>query len=329
MTFSEILSSVYADLNFQGAPSAGVSARVKVYVNEGIRTVLGEPGMTRLLDSDSPATFVTVADQARYVLPESVASIQKMTERTNNRTLWSMPLGEYRRWDSDPADHTGLSTHYVPLGSVAVAVQPAAACELFILSTAAETPTVYIEGTITGGYTRQANTAMTGVTAKSISTAITNWIDVTDFYLSAAAVGTVTLLSVSGLGTELARITIGAKRPRYTGFYLWPTPSAVYTYTVDYRREFVELVQDADVPPGPTDHHYMYAAYARMREYEKSGDARYPAAQAQYLKGLSRLKYAVQTGPDELPVVGRRRRGLSRLGAWTPADQSFDSSAFD
>jgi hypothetical protein len=321
VTFSDILASVYGDLNFQSAPNADVIARAKRFVNEGIRTVIGEPGMTRLLDSDTPTSFVTVADQARYVVNEVVASIQKITERTNNRTLWAMPLGEYRRRDSDPADHTGLSTHYVPMGAVAVALQPAAACELFILSTVAETPTVYVEGTITGGYTRTANTAMTGVTAKSISTTITNWIEITDFYVSAAATGTVTLLSVSGLGTELARITIGAKRPRYTGFYLWPTPSAVLTYTVDYRRELVELVQDADVPPGPTDFHYLLAAYARMREYEKSGDARYPAAQAQYLKGLSRLKYAVQTGPDELPVVGRGSRiGLSRLGAWTPAD---------
>jgi len=321
VTFGDLLLAVYDDLNFQPAPSAAVIARVKRYCNEGIRTVLGEPGMTRLLDSDTPATFVTVADQPRYVLNEVVATIHAITERTNNRTLSSMPLGQYRRWDSDPADHTGLSTHYVQLGTVAVATQPAAACELFVKSTAAETPTAYVEGTITGGYTRTASVAMTGVTAVSLSTAITSFIEVTDFYLSANAVGTVTLHSVSGLGTELARITIGAKRPRYTGLLLWPTPSAVYTYTVDYRRELVELVQDTDMPPGPTDFHYLLAAYARMREYEKSGDARYPAAQAQYLKGLSRLKYAVQTGPDELPVVGRDRLiGLSRLGSWTPVD---------
>jgi hypothetical protein len=324
MTLAEILEGVYADLNFQtspSAPDAKVITRLKRYVNEGIRTVIGEPGMTRLLDSDTPATFATVANQSRYTLPESVAFIRGIQEHTNNRTLRSMPLDEYRRIDSNPANNTGLSTHYVPMGSVAVAVQPTAACEIFVKSDVAETPVAYIEGVITGGYTRTASATMTGVTAKSLSTTITNFIEITDFYISANAVGNITLHSVSGAGTELARITIGAKRPRYTGFYLWPTPSAAVTYYVDYRRELAELVNDTDVPPGPTDFHYLLEAYARMREYEKSNDDRFPAAAARYTKALSRLKYATQTGPDELPVIGRgRTTGRSRLGAWTPAD---------
>jgi hypothetical protein len=205
---------------------------------------------------------------------------------------------------------------------VGVAVQPSDASEIFVDSTSAsDTNTAYLEGIITGGYRRVLSVSMTGTTAVSFSAAVTTFIELEDFYISAAAVGTVTLHEDASGGTELARITIGQKRPRYYGFYLWPTPAAAVDYLVDYRREFVELVNDADEPPLPSDYHYLLSAYARMRHWEKADDTRFKLALAQYERGLSRLKFAVATTPDELPVMGRSGwRAHSRLGAWYPAD---------
>jgi hypothetical protein len=323
MTFAEILSSVYADCNYATSPATVVVTRIKQYVNDSVRLVLSEPGMARLQDSDAPFTVASVALQARYTLPESVAQIRGISERTNDRSLRQIDMPMYRRRNPDPASNSGVPTAYVPFGRTAVAVQPASALEIFVKSTAAgdTTQTAFVEGIITGGYQRTASVLLTGATAVSLSALITSWIEVTDFYLSAVPVGTVTLHSSSGIGPELARITIGATRPRYYGFYLDPTPSAAVDYLVDYRRQTVDLVQNTDEPPTPLDFHPMHAAYARMREYEKTQDDRYETAMAEWQRWLSRLKYAVNENADHLPVAGRPRPyGFSRLGGMYPND---------
>ncbi len=325
MTFSEVLSSVYEDCNYASSPAAPIVTRIKKYVNDAVRSVVAEPGMARILDSDAPQTFASVASQARYVLPESVAEIRHVTDRDNDLALKVMDLATYRAIEPDPASTTGVPTHIVPFGRTAVAVQPSDASELFVDSTSAsDTNTAYLEGLITSGYMRKVSVSMTGTTAVSFSSAITSWIEVTDFYLSAAAVGTVTLHEDASGGTELARITIGALRPRYLGFYLWPTPAAAVTYYVDYRRTLEPLVQDADEPPGPVECHPYYSAYARMREYEKTGDDRFQAAALECKKWLSKFKYAVLENPDHLPAArwmpGWGVRRASRLGGWFPTD---------
>jgi hypothetical protein len=322
VTLSEILSGAYEEAAYGSSPSAAVTTRLTRWVNEGVRTILAEPGLARLADNDAPFQVASVANVARIVVPEAVARILSLSERTNDVSLSAMDLATYRRLQPDPAASTGTPTHFVPIGRVAVAVQPADASSVFIKSTAAETPTAYVEGVITGGYQRTTSTAMTGVTAKSIDSTITTWEEITDFYLSANAVGTVTLLEDSGAGAELARITIGQKRPRYFAFYLWPTPQAAITYYVDYRREVLDLVNATDEPGIPTDFHPILVAYAVMREREQKDDPqRYVMAKQQYDKWLSRLKYHTQSLSAEIPVNGRSpAMGRSRLGGFYPAD---------
>jgi hypothetical protein len=321
MTFGEILSSVYEDCNYGASPAAPVVTRVKKYVNDAVRVVLSEPGMARLQDSDAPFTVASVALQSRYVVPEAVAQIRGISERTNDRTLRMIDLPTYRRRNPDPATNSGVPTAYVPFGRTAVAVQPSNASGIFVKSTSAsDTNSFFLEGVRTGGYPYSNSGTMTGTTAKDV-TASQDVIEITDLYLSVAAIGLITIHEDSGLGTELARIQIGALRPRYYGFYLDPTPAAAIDYLVDYRRQTVDMVNATDEPPLPLDFHPLCAAYARMREYEKTQDDRYVMAKAEWERWLSRLKYAVMETPDHLPVAGRARPyGVSRLGAWFPAD---------
>ena len=322
MTFTELLSDVYAEVNLAASPAASEVTRIKKYLNEGMRVVLGEPGMSRLADSDLIFTVASVAAQARYTVPEAVARIIAMSERTNDRTLTAMTLGEYRRREPDPASMSGTPTHYVPFGRTAAAAQPSGLEIMFVKSTAAgdTTQTAYLEGIDNNGVTRTSSVTLTGATAVQISSN-DGLIQITDFYLSAVGAGTVTLHEDSGSGAQLASITIGSLRPRYFGFYLWPTPTAAVNYLIDYRREITDLVNNTDEPPLPTDYHYILSAYARMRYFEKTDDSRYGIAKAAFNNGLSRLKYATQTGADELPVMGRNRvTGHSRLGGFYPAD---------
>jgi hypothetical protein len=321
VTFLEILQDLYEDHGYASSPASDVVTRFKKYVNQTVRDILTRPGMARLLDSDAPHTFASVASQARYVLPEAVAQVKYVTERSNDQRLRLLPLGEYRLLDPDPTASTGTPECWVPIGRVPVAVQPSDASEIFIKSTSAsDTGTAYLEGIITGGYLRQVSVTMTGVTAVSLSAAITSFIEITDLYLSANAVGTVTLHEDSGAGTELARITIGQKRPRYTGIYLWPTPAAVVTYYVDYKREAVDLVNDTDEPPIPTDFHWVISAGARKRIYEKKDDSRYDAVAREYERGLKALRTHVLYPPDYDPgAPGTVANEGSNLGAWYPS----------
>lgn len=323
MTLSELLTACYDEARYTSSPTSAITTRITRFLNEGVRAVLSEPGLARLVDSDAPLAIASVASQARYVAPEAVAQIRGISERTNDYALEAMSLDRYRRLEPDPASVSGTPTHYVPFGRTAVAVQPSNASELFVKSTSAsDTGTAYLEGITTGGYLRTASVTMTGTTAVSLSASITDWIEVTDFYLSANAVGTVTLHEDSGAGTELARITIGQKRPRYTGFYLWPTPAAVVSYLVDYRREIADLVNSTDEPPLPTDYHRILVDYALWRELTgQEADGRAIAAMTRYRHGLNRLKFATQTTVGEIPTLGRARRvGHSRIGAFYPAD---------
>ncbi len=314
-------ATVYELTKYGSAPDSTVVARIRRFLVEGVRAVLAEPGLLRLQDTDTPVTFASVTGQARYTLPESVARIHHMSERTNDRKLWPMTLAEYRAFDPDAATTSGTPTHYVPIGRVGVAVQPSDASDIFVDSTSAsDTGTASLDGMITGGYLRTSAVTMTGTSAVSLG--ITNFLELHDFSLSHPAVGTVTLHEDASGGTELARITVGQTRPRYFGFYLWPTPAAAVTYFVDARRTLHPLASNTAEPPWPVDHHDLLVAYGEWREWMFKGDVdRASEAKTRYTTGLSRLKYATQTQSDEVLVIGRRQRiGHSRLGAYFPAD---------
>lgn len=324
MELSSILAAAYDETGNSSTPPTGITTRFTRFINEGVRVILGEPGLARLQDSDLPFTFASVASTARYVTTESVARIVAITERTNDYRLSLMSLDTYRRIEPDPASNSGTPTHFVPIGKVALATQLADASAVFVKSTSASDGagvTAYVEGIITGGYLASSSVAMNGATAVQLPN-ISSFIDITDFYISAAANGTVTLTEDSGIGTELARISATSKRPRYYGFYLWPTPASAITYYVDSRRETVELVNATDEPPLPTDFHPMLVAYVVWREYERLQDVERSApAKARYDKFMKGLRYFVSTMNDELPVLGRGRLvGRSRLGGFFPAD---------
>jgi len=322
MTRQELLAIVFSETAYDNPPPT-VVARIGRFLQEGVRQVLSEPGLERLQDSDTPYTFSTVAAQARYVVPESIARLLHFTERTNDWRLTPMSLAEYRALDPDPTVTSGTPTHFVPIGQVGVAVQPSNASEIFVDSdSGSDVNTAYLEGIITGGYTRRVAVTMTGTTAVSFSSAITSFIELNDFYLSHPAVGTVTLHEDASGGTELARITIGKTRPTYYGFYLWPTPAAAVTYYVDYRRALAPFISDSAEPPGPAEFHDLYADYAIHREwlFKKDFDAA-AVAKSRFDGRLSKLKYATQVDSDQIVIAGRGRRiGHSRLGAYYPAD---------
>jgi hypothetical protein len=318
MTFAEILTDIYSRTNKPSSPEAETVARIKRFVNQRHRTLLTTPGIDQFRDSTS--TFASVAGTARVALPQALTKINSMFETTNNRRLFEKDLDWLRT--VDPQQTSGTPMFYVPLGYQYVSVQPSNASAIYVKSSSAsDTGTAYIEGIRTGGILGSSSVTMTGTTAAQIGS-FSDWTEITKFYVSTSAAGSITLHEDSGSGTELAQITIGRVRPYYFVVVLWPTPSAVITYYYDFTREILDLVNSTDEPYLPTDYHDLLSIGGRMDEYEKMDDSRYATAKREYKEKYDSLQFFIHGRASErlIPRSASGRVGLSDLGGFYPAD---------
>lgn len=304
--------------NDTSIPTA-TATRYKDALNETHRDILRMPGLESL--RHAVETFASVSGTQSYALPtQGIARINRIWEITNQRKLQYQTLAWLR--ESDPWPQQGTPWAWVPTGYAEVATQPSNASEIFVKSSSASdtTQTAYIEGIITGGYTRTASVTVTGTTAVTLASAITTFEVITKFYLSASAVGTVTLHEDSGAGTELARITIGKTRANYSAFLLYPTPAAAVTYYADVVRGIPDMSNDTDEPLIPEDFHDVLLDGAELRELKKQDDpSRWRLVSDSYRTGVRMLQTWVTNHPDYQPVFGREEAGFSSLGAWFPA----------
>ena len=323
MTFQSILADSYRRLGLPSSPAADTVTRIKQFVQETYEELLSKPGMGSLLYGS--LTVASVASRARYGL-SNVAQIRAMTEATNDAKLAVRSLAWYRATDPDPASNEGIPEVLIPLGHVAVAQVPATTgTGLWIVSSSASdtTPTVTIDAIRVGGYPHSPTAATTnGTTRVQIGggSGLTDYIDVTQFQLSAACVGDISLYDAAAAGNLLAVIPRGQTTSRYFGFYLYPTPSSATTYTVDVEHEIQALSADTDEPRLPQRFHRLLAIGARRKEYEKTKDPRHGVAVKEYEQGVNELVYAVTCPPDFIGIPGGGDSdGGSNLGSQFPA----------
>jgi hypothetical protein len=320
MTFAALLAELYEDLGFQSSPASAVVTRIKRAVNTAHESIHAEPGLASL--RYGTLTVASVASQARYGL-SNVAQVRAFTEATNDRRLQARSLSWYRSRNPDPASNEGVPEVYIPLGQVAVAQVPVSTgTGLWIVSSSASdtVPTVTVDAIRVGGYPHSPSAAtVNGLTRVQIGggSGLTDYIDVTQFQLSAACVGDISLYDASSSGNLLAVIPRGQTSSRYWGFILSPTPSSAVTYTVDVEHEILPLVNDTDEPLLPQLFHRLPGIKARMKEYEGKDDTRYTVAEKEYARELQKLKYSL-VGDVTVPGGASTEEG-SNLGAWFPA----------
>ena len=302
--------------SFQSA----TQARYKDALNEAHRMVLRRPGLEALRYVQE--TFASVSGTQSYALPtEGIERIDRIWDQTNQITLVYQPLSWFRSVDPNPQQ--GTSCYWVPTGFAEVHTQPSDASSIFAKSTAAgdTTQTIYVEGIITGGYTRSVSTTLTGTTAVNVSSAISTFERITKVYVSATCVGTVTLHEDSGAGTELARITIGKTRARYVAFLLYPTPAAAITYRFDAVRGIPDMSNDTDEPLLPVDFHDLLVDLAELKELRKQDDPqRHALLRAVTEQGLRDLQSWVVNHPAWRPMHTDPPE-FSSFGAFFPAER--------
>jgi hypothetical protein len=276
--------------------------------------------MSRL--RDDTILVSTTANQAWTALPKAVGKLRRIQDHTNFRTVVPISLQELR--DSNPgATYTaGFPERYAEWGWRQVSVQPVTVggAAIFVKSTSAsDTGTAFIEGVRNGGAVTASAQVMTGTTAVQMGS-VTDYVEVTKFYLSTAALGEVTILEGSGAGVELARISVGEADARYLTVLWDPIPTSAQPLYIDYTRNVLDLVNDGDVPLLPLDFHWLIPCGVRLREYELTSDTRAQTERPEYEHGKNALKTWVLNSDDQLTSLRPSLpRGFSSLGAMFPA----------
>ena len=320
MTRTDILTALAYRLNKVPPPSmdATTQARLISFMDSRQRRLLTIPGIQHL--REDTITLASVASQVTYVLP-NIAKIARIFDPTNMRTLYEMPKQTWRLVLPDTTI-TGTPEAFIWLGRGMVAKQPSNASSIFVVSTSAAdvAPTVTLEGVITGNYPVSATVTLTGTVAVNVSSTISTWIRIDKCYLSAACVGTVTVLEDSGAGTELARITIGQTMTDYTGLAFYLTPAGVITYSIDIIRAITNFAAATDVPVLPEDFHDLLVLGPLMDEYQHLKDTRYALAATEYKERVGQLMYwLAETATGQPFGLARNWQRPSQLGSWFPA----------
>lgn len=326
MNLTTLLAELNRRLRYGTSPPAATTTRLTALINEVYSDLCSLPGLDRLRDDTLIVT--ALANQSRTGLPPSVARIMGIVDRTNNVKLQQVPLAELRGTDPARAFTGGYPLRYSVVGNQAVQIQPAVTgTGLWAASSAAgdTTPKVFVESITLGGYPNAslvAGTTLTGTSRVAIG-ARTDHIDVTRFYIDAAAVGFVSLYDAAVSGNELARLPIGQTWSRYLAVEWWPIQTADVTEYADIQRTIYDLVNGTDEPLLPDDFHPLIVQGVLMHEYVMLDDSRVGITRLSYEKGCNDLSSWVMNDGDRIASLRPFPQRWSRLGGNYPAERSF------
>lgn len=326
MNLTGLLAEMLRRLRYPTTSPSPTTIRLTALINEVIGDLCSLPGMDRL--RDDTLVVVANANRSRTGLPPSVARIMGIVDRTNNVKLQQVPLAELRGTDPAQAFTGGYPLRYSVVGNQAVQIQPViTGSGLWAASSASgdTTQNVFVESITLGGYHNAVltnGTTLTGTSRVAIG-ARTDHIDVTRFYLSAAAVGFVSLYDAAVSGNELARLPIGQTWSRYLAVEWWPIQTQDVTEYADVQRKIYDLVNGTDEPLIPEDFHQLIIQGALMKEYVMLDDSRVGITRAEYLQGCNDLSSWVMNDGDRIASLRPFPQRWSRLGGNYPAERSI------
>lgn len=319
MNLGEIELKLYDRLSFNPTPDSPVTRRMRGYINDAHREILGKKDYSRL--RRKTLTCASIANSPMMALPQAATKIINIADRSNNRNLDAVSLQDIRYRDPGLNFQSAIPDSYCLFNTASCVFRdPSAADSLFVVSDSAVDGTglsANIEGILADGTYRRAAVAMNGLTAVNIDLTCTTWLYVTKFYISGGAAGSVTLHQTSGVGTELSRIVKGRSYPRYTIVHLSGTPSAVYTYYADVDLHIEDMVNVNDEPLLPEDFHWLLETGAMKREFKRRGKIQeFGTEQSEWKTGLGDLSDYLRARPGVSNAgqrSGSRPRG-SQLG---------------
>lgn len=316
MSLTAALADCYRRLNFQTSPASAVTTRLTAFLNEAQQDIIGEIGGSRLLHGT--ITFASVASQAEYGLPPTVARPLSVRDTANNRRLEQISESVYRAMLPNPASSSGTSDRYALLGIGPMAIRPTAAAAIFIISdNAGDVQVAQFDMITSAGQRVTGSATVNGITGVQFGT-LGTIVEIVDVYLATVAVGTITIRMTSGVGTVLGSIYTGQLRPQYQRIALVTTPAAALTYAVDYEMDATDLVNATDEFPLPPRFRQAVTLGALRKEYAHAGDVlRYELTTREYDRDVKMLRHYLASGPDTLTIPGGGFSSPSNLpGNW-------------
>lgn len=321
MTFLQILNDSYRRLgiNTSSVPT-GDSDRIKAFANETQREILRIKhfGIFRR----RIVQCACIANVPFMAMPRSAVRVWGIQDRTNDYFLEEKSLQWIRTYDPSLRAVTANPWAYA-LYDLASPVmrQPdiTSPTQLKVVSSAAgdTTQTAFIEyvrGMTNFGPYFADSKLLNGIT--NVNFTNSDAVAVNKFYLSAVAVGNVSLLD--GAGNTLAIIPIGQLFARYTLVHLYPTPSAAATYYADIEVHVEDMANNNDEPLVPEEFHGLMGIGIRKKEYEKRENWKaVKEMDEEFKQERSRMiTWVHQQAGLRNPGDGRRR--FSQLGAFYP-----------
>lgn len=326
MNFLQISQAVYRRVKLADTPSTADKTRIQQFVNQRYRKLMAKPGMDQF--RDATVTFASVVNQKKYGLPQVVAKERDIYDLVNQRRVLPRTMDWLRNVDPGLTAVSSFVENWIPLngwGAVAQELTSTGVGLWAVSDNAGDTQKAFLEttrlGGIRAGFAVAGGTSLTGVSRVQIGS-LTDHIEVVKFFLATAATGTVSLYDAAVNGNLLAQITPGRTNTRYYMIQLYPTPSAVTTYSVDCQRTLEDLTQDTEEPLFPEDFHMALVHGAAYDEWRNRDDDRASGELNEMNALVSDLRHFVLTSPDAIPVQ-RGPRGtpqrVSRLGGYFPA----------
>ena len=317
MTFKELVDDALDACGYDTTlTSSAPRTRLKRYVNFWHRRFLTRPVLQRFLRTVYNHAFASVASEPIYGMPLSLARIRGVRETDNDVALTHREMAWLR--NEDPGLTASGTPHvYVPLGWFATLRPLSAAGTVWAKLDGAGTQTLRFTVLRANGETAASSLTLNATTAVQFGS-LTDITDVLTVTLDAASSARLTITETSGVGTTLGTLVAGGLALRYFRVQLWPTPTGVITYYLDYERVLADLVNDTDVPLMPEDFHDMLSLGAQIEEWVRKDDTRWELAERRMKLREADLTNWLWNLPDAHWGRSDPPRH-SRLGAWFPA----------
>lgn len=326
MNLTTIQKRIYRRCGLSDTPATADVTRILDFINEWYRETLSAPGLDSL--RETTLTLTTVAGQAQYGLPQAISRVHDpIFDVTNQRCIYEKSLEWLRMVDPGLTATSATVDYWIPFKGWGATAQQLATTgkPLYVVSDSASDgagTTAHVETVRLGGIRAgDTSVAMNGVTRAQLGSK-SDHIEVTKFWLTVAAVGTVSLYDASSSGNLIAQITPGRTNARYFMLQFYPTVSAALSLSIDCQRTIEDLTLPFEEPLLHEDYHWLLVYGPLSEEMEKRDSDQAEKYEKRARKLISDLRHnlypqeiAVQRGPEGQP------ERVSRLGGWFPAER--------
>lgn len=277
--------------------------KVKDWARTRYDRILRAYPWTELLRSYSLSVSASVRD---YALRHDLESIIKIWDTTNGVEIFEKSLQDHIRFTAPALEvignvQTGTPSHYIQIGSKSVSALLSTQDKIQVLSTSASdiSPMVIrVVGEVNGMPVGE-NITLTGVTAVDSTNTFDSGAELTisagtsDGSLQDLA-GVVTVREKTTSSNTLAKLAPSERAPYYKWIRLSTTPASALVAQVWYKRRWLPLNNDNDVPIIPCANEIIEGIVADAL-WEDGQEAAAQAQETRFTNGVTELWYSTKS----------------------------------